>query len=165
MEVDYLLVADAAIAAGGKHYIHGGGWDTLVVTRTPTTHPVLAVAVRLRLDPEDERRGIDLELDVVDEMGTTMIGAPVRARLDADLTAAAAPGTLVRSRCVTFTLSRVLLAHPGRFEAVLTSGGAVLRRTPFNVVAVLDPEGDGDAPPAAAGLRHPGSGAGGVLPA
>ena len=42
MQIDYLVLADAVAAVGGKHYIHGGGWDTLFSRTFPFVHPTLA---------------------------------------------------------------------------------------------------------------------------
>jgi hypothetical protein len=49
MQVDYLVLADAAAAVEGKHYIHGAGWDRLLAPSFPVTHPLMSVAIRFRI--------------------------------------------------------------------------------------------------------------------
>jgi hypothetical protein len=64
MQIDYLVLADAVSAAEGKHYIHGGGWDTLFVSSLPATHPMIGVAVRLRIPWEETGQQLVLEFPI-----------------------------------------------------------------------------------------------------
>jgi hypothetical protein len=74
--VDYLVLADAVAAVGGKHYIHGGGWDTLYAGAFPVVHPSMGIAVRLRVPWNDTNRPCVFELDVLDADGRTILPDP-----------------------------------------------------------------------------------------
>ena len=37
MQADYMLLADAVAATDGKLYIHGAGWDSILIPVAPTT--------------------------------------------------------------------------------------------------------------------------------
>jgi len=76
MELDYLVLADAAAAAEGKHYIHGGGWDTLFAATYPVVHPKMAIAVRLRVPWNATNHAHRIEVDVVDEDGNSILPNP-----------------------------------------------------------------------------------------
>jgi hypothetical protein len=76
VRVDYMVLADAVAAVGGKHYIHGGGWDTLYAAAFPVTHPSMAVALRLRVPWGATNRPCALELDVLDADGFSLLPAP-----------------------------------------------------------------------------------------
>lgn len=76
MQVDYLVLADAAAASEGKHYIHGAGWDTLFVASFPVLHPLVSVAVRLRVPWTETNQPHTIELDVVDEDGRSILPDP-----------------------------------------------------------------------------------------
>jgi hypothetical protein len=76
VQIDYLILADAAVVAEGKHYIHGGGWDTLHAPSFPVTHPALAVAFRVRMPWQDMATSHSLELDVVDSEGRSILPDP-----------------------------------------------------------------------------------------
>src|ERR1700730_8268696 len=66
IEIKYMVVADAAIEAGGKHYIHGGGWDTIVSPQFPTLQPAMAIAVLLRVPWNDANTTVRIEADLLD---------------------------------------------------------------------------------------------------
>ena len=76
MEIDYLVLADAVAAVGGKHYIHGGGWDTLYSRTFPFVHPTLGVALRLRVPWGAIGRRVGFSLDVLDADGRTILPDP-----------------------------------------------------------------------------------------
>ena len=49
MEVEWLILADAAQVVGGKLYLLGGGWDRLTMNRPLPTAQNLAVAASFRV--------------------------------------------------------------------------------------------------------------------
>lgn len=66
MDLDFAFLADAADVSLGKLFVLGGAFDTIHVAALPANHPVLAVAVRLLLGPNDLDRKHDLEILLLD---------------------------------------------------------------------------------------------------
>lgn len=71
-----MVLADAAAAVQGKHYIHGAGWDRLLAASFPVLHPSMSVALRLRVPWHDTNRPHELELDVINEDGQSILPTP-----------------------------------------------------------------------------------------
>ncbi|MGH3198881.1 MAG: DUF6941 family protein [Streptosporangiaceae bacterium] len=69
MELLSAMVADAATAFNGKLYVHGGGWDALVVREFPADHPAMALALILCADSSEAPRMGELRVQLVDEDG------------------------------------------------------------------------------------------------
>jgi hypothetical protein len=69
MELLSAMVADAATAFGGKLYVHGGGWDSLVVREFPADHPAMALALILCADSSEAPGMGELRVQLVDEDG------------------------------------------------------------------------------------------------
>lgn len=130
MEVDYLVIAEAAVSAGGKHYIHGAGWDTLLVAALPATLPGLAAALRLRTGAADG--DVDLELDVLDPDGASLVGTAVRGRLEPSAVPPEAPAA-GRHRCVTLTAANLVLRSTGPHVALIRIEGREAARSEFMV--------------------------------
>jgi len=64
------MVADAAASLGGKLYVHGGGWDALVMREFPATHPTMALALLLSADATEAPGTGELRVQLVDDDGT-----------------------------------------------------------------------------------------------
>jgi hypothetical protein len=69
MKILSAMLADAADALNGKLYIHGGGWDSLVVREFPAVHPMMAVALLLCADAGESPGTGELRVHLVDEDG------------------------------------------------------------------------------------------------
>ena len=70
------MLADAATSFNGKLYIHGGGWDSLMVRQFPTSHPSMALAVLLSADATEAPGTGEFRVQLVDEDGNdTGVGA------------------------------------------------------------------------------------------
>lgn len=69
MELLSAMVADAATAFNGKLYVHGGGWDSLVVREFPADHPAMALALILCADSSEAPGMGELRVQLVDEDG------------------------------------------------------------------------------------------------
>ena len=76
MQISYMVLADAAAAENGKHYIHGGGWDQLLAASFPVVHPTMSVALRLQVPWHDTNQPHELEIDVVNEDGQSELPVP-----------------------------------------------------------------------------------------
>jgi hypothetical protein len=76
MEILSAMLADAADAFNGKLYIHGGGWDSLVVRHFPAAHPSIALAVLLCADASEAPGTGEFRVQLVDEDGNDLgVGA------------------------------------------------------------------------------------------
>jgi hypothetical protein len=76
MEVLAAMLADAAESFNGKLYIHGGGWDSVVVRQFPASHPAMALAALLCADSSEAPGTGELRVQLVDEDGNDLgVGA------------------------------------------------------------------------------------------
>lgn len=63
------MMADAATAFNGKLYVHGGGWDSLVVRQFPAAHPSMALVLLLSADASEAPGTGEFRVQLVDEDG------------------------------------------------------------------------------------------------
>ncbi len=136
LQVDYLVLADAAAAAEGKHYIHGAGWDTLVAPAFPVIHPALSVAVRVRVPWSDTNLRHLLELDLIDADGQSILHNPpgvIRAPITMGRPAQVAPGS-DQVLPLVFNLHGLQFRQAGTYLVVLRLEGRDVARAPFQVL-------------------------------
>jgi hypothetical protein len=133
VRVDYLVLAEAAAAVEGRHYIHGAGWDALLAASFPATHPLMSVAVRLRVPWTDTNQPHALELDVVDADEQSILREPLRANVNVGRPPHLAPGS-DQVVCLALNLVALQFVRPGAYVVKLTVEGAVEARSPFNVL-------------------------------
>ncbi|HEX8918307.1 MAG TPA: hypothetical protein VF898_07380 [Chloroflexota bacterium] len=133
MKVDYLLLADAVAAADGKHYIHGGGWDTLYVPSFPFTHPQLSIAARLRVPAADTNVPHTIGLDVVGEDGTTILANPVQAAMTVGRPPNIPPA---QDQVIPLALNIVALSfsRPGTYSLIFMIDGEQVDAAQFHVL-------------------------------
>lgn len=133
--VDYLIVADAAAALQGKHYIHGGGWEVLYAAIFPVRHRSMSVAIRLRIPWTDTNRAHNLEIDVVDADGHTIVPNPP-GPFRAPITVGRPPFLEFGSdqtACLAMNLFDIEFQHPGSYVVVLRIDGEDAARSPFRI--------------------------------
>jgi hypothetical protein len=134
MQVDYLILADSVAVAEGKHYIHGGGWDTLFAASFPAIHPVLGVAARLRVPVEEAGQQFAVEVDVQDdEVSNSILPEPLRGIVNAKRP----PHTPRRSELllhVALSFTNLQFERPGPYNIVLRIDGQRLMESRFNVL-------------------------------
>lgn len=137
MDVDYLVLADAAEAVNGKHYILGGGWDRLHAAAFPVTHPSMSVALRLRVPWHDTNQAHELELDIVDADGQSILPppGPARGSITTGRPADLEPG---QDQVVplVFTLAQVRFDRAGAYAVLARLDGLEAARSAFHVVDV-----------------------------
>lgn len=80
MEIDFLILADAAQVADGKLFLLGGGWDRLAVNVLPVTQMV-GVAVGIVVPWTETNSGQTLTLTVHDDDGNDIL-PPVTLRIE-----------------------------------------------------------------------------------
>lgn len=134
--VDYLILADAAVTADGKHYIHGAGWDTIYTASLPTTHPLLAIAVLLRVPWNETNEPHLLELNLQDADGTSILPdppGPLRGPITVGRPPHAAQGE-DQVIPLVFNLVNVSFVRAGTYACVMSIAGTEVRRFPFRVV-------------------------------
>jgi hypothetical protein len=69
MDVLSAMLADAATAFNGKLYIHGGGWDSLLVQQFPALHTTMSLALLLCADAAEAPGTGELRVQLMDEDG------------------------------------------------------------------------------------------------
>jgi hypothetical protein len=135
MNVDYLVLADAAAVADGKLYIHGAGWDNLLSGSFPVTHPSMSAAIRLRIPWTETNLPHTLELDVVNEdgqsilptppgpiRGTVSVGRPPRLQHGQD-----------QVLPLVINVNGLKFDQPGIYAVILRLDGLDAARSPFTV--------------------------------
>jgi hypothetical protein len=136
MQVDYLILADSVAVAEGKHYIHGGGWDTLFTFSFPALHPVLGIATRLRVPSEETGQQFTVEVDVQGgEEGSSILTEPLRGIVNAERPPhAPRDSDLLLHLALSFTNLR--FESPGSYNVVLRVDGQPLAESRFNVISL-----------------------------
>ncbi len=72
MKIEYVVLADAAQAVGGKLYILGGGWSVIRAMTFPT--PVqIALAVSVSFTPTETGQKFPLNVVIADEAGVPIV--------------------------------------------------------------------------------------------
>lgn len=139
MDVDYLLLADAATLADGKLYIHGAGWETISVTSLPVEQS-LHIVLRIRVPWSETKRQSDLELDVVDTEGKSLLAippGPTRGTINVGRPSHVKPGD-DHVVPLALHLSNVPFQREGTYAVVFRIDGSEVARTPFKVAALRD---------------------------
>jgi hypothetical protein len=137
MQIDYLVLADAVAVADGKHYIHGGGWDTLFAVTFPTHHPTLGIAVRLRIPWEETNQQFILEVDVLldSDESRSIFTEPLRGIVNAARPPHIPPDSDLPWH-VALSLTNLQFDEPGLYTVVLRIDGQPVAESPFSVVAL-----------------------------
>ena len=69
VNVEWLILADAAQVVGGKLFLLGGGWDVLTVNSGFPIQKRCAVAVSFRVPWTETNKLHDVEIEITDEDG------------------------------------------------------------------------------------------------
>lgn len=131
MEIDFLILADAAQVADGKLYLLGGGWDRLAVNTLPTVQSV-GVAVGVMVPWGDTNAPHQLSLTVEDEDGGAVL-PPVEVRLEVGRPPGLPAGA--DQRVMVAFNAQLSLSRLGGYAVTASLGGGVQRRLRFGVVA------------------------------
>jgi hypothetical protein len=131
MEVEWLILADAAQVVGNKLYLLGGGWDLLTVN---TGFPVrqrcaLAASFRVPWNETNVRHAVEIVIATEDQQEV----AKVQAQVEVGRPAGIIPGVDQRSQ---FALDLNLeFKEPGTFVIIASVEGEEQARTYFRVAA------------------------------
>jgi hypothetical protein len=136
--IDYMVVADAATAAEGKHYIHGAGWDTIFAQQFPAVHSSIAVAFLLRVPWNDTNSPCRVEVDLLDADDRSILpnppgplGGPITVGRPPNVT----PGNDLLAPFV-FNLAGTTFNGPGDYVIVMRREGEVVKRYPIHLVSM-----------------------------
>jgi len=130
--VDCFLLVDSAQVASGKLFILGGGWARLTTTQIPVTR-TFETAIRVVVPWTETNRPHQLELQVENEDGQTLLDTPVKAEIRVGRPAQLKDGT---DQVVPLALrvGPVTLEREGRYALILRYEGEVTARTAFDLV-------------------------------
>ena len=132
MTIDYMVLADAAAAENGKHYIHGGGWDTIWAGSFPVAHPMMAIAARFRVPWNDTNQAHKIAIDVLNDDGQSILTNPPQSQI----TVGRPPTIPVGNDQVlpfAFNLANLSFERAGDYVAVIRVDDADQARSPFRV--------------------------------
>jgi hypothetical protein len=135
MNIDYVVLADAASAAEGKLYIHGAGWDTIQSVQFPAIHHAIAVAMRVRIAWHETNQPHSLQVDLVDADEQSLLPAPFRS----DVNVGRPPGLELGDDQVlplVVNFVNISFAKPGAYVIKVLADDEVAWRSPFTVKVV-----------------------------
>lgn len=142
LQVDYMILADAATTAEGKQYIHGAGWDTIGAAHFPVIQPALTVAVLLRIPWNDANTPYRLEVDVLDADGASILPNPP-GPMGGTITVGRPPNVPQGNDLLAplvFNLAGIRFPQPDDYLVIMRVNGETAKRFPLHVVS-LAPQG------------------------
>jgi len=130
MEIDFLILADAAQVADGKLYLLGGGWDRIAVQGLPAVH-MAGIAAGVVVPWSETNTTRTLTLTVEDEDGATVL-PQITVRVEVGRPPGLPAGAEQR---VMFAFNAQLnLPHLGGYVVSVTLEDGTRRRLRFEVV-------------------------------
>src|SRR3990172_2955485 len=72
MQVEWLILADAAQVVGGKLYLMGGGWDVLTVNSEFPRQQHCAIAAAFKVPWNETNQRHNVEIEIAHEDGRTL---------------------------------------------------------------------------------------------
>lgn len=139
MEVEWLILADAAQVVGNKLYIMGGGWDVLTVHAAFPVQQRCGVAVAVKVPWNETNTRHTFELDVVTEDGKSL--GRMNGQFEVGRPAGIPPGQDQRVQIAADLSLR--LEHAGGYAIMARIDGEEARRTAFTVIGGLPPKPSG----------------------
>lgn len=120
MDIEWLILADAAQVTNNKLYVLGGGWDKLTINQPLPSGHQMAVAISILVDWNETNTRHDFEIELVDADGTSI--GRVQGQIEAGRPVGAAPG------------------QPQRVQAAVNLGFPIAKLGTYAVAAKLDGE-------------------------
>jgi len=130
MDVDFLILADAAQAIGGKLYMLGGGWDVLTISGGfPARYP-FAIGLGLTVPWNETNQRHNITVEITDDDGQQA------ATMTGQLEVGRPPGLpLGHPQRVVIALNGVLEAEkPGNFVIIARIEDQEAKRVHFRIV-------------------------------
>jgi hypothetical protein len=129
MDIDFLILADAAQVAEGKLYLLGGGWDRMAVNVLPAVQSI-GVAIGVVVPWNETNTSHTLRLTIEDEDGATIL-QPVDVQLEIGRPAGLTPGSDQRVT-VAFN-AHIPLAKLGGYVVTAALENGAQKRLRFGV--------------------------------
>ena len=129
MDIEWLIIADAAQVVGGKLYMLGGGYDRVTLPKQPPAPHNMAVAVAFRVSWNETNTKHNFDLDILDGDGNKILGSS--GQFEVGRAPGILPGQDQRTQLAMNIGWRV--DKLGSYEAVARVGD-LERRFPFYVV-------------------------------
>ena len=132
MQVEWLILSDAAQVVGQKLYLLGGGWNIFVVNTGFPLKKNLAVSVGVLVPWNDTNRKHRLHLEVTDDEGKGTL-----ASLDGEFEVGRPPGIPagMEQRIQVAANLPIELVGPGGYAVVARLDNGEERRTSFHALA------------------------------
>ncbi|MBI3964995.1 MAG: hypothetical protein HY329_05105 [Chloroflexi bacterium] len=131
MDVEWLILADAAQVVGGKLYLLGGGWERIAVSAPfPIQQPcAIATAFAVPWNETNQRRHVTIEIEDEDGLVIANVGGDVEVGRPPGIPT----GQMQRIQlAANFVLG---LQKPGSYRIVASIDGERKRDTTFSVLA------------------------------
>lgn len=130
MYIKYALLADyIAPGANGKTNIMGV-FDKLYAKTFPTVHHSLSLLVKFELEPKEENKNLNLQIDFVDQDGKRKV-APIKLRVKFP---SRKKDILVSDHQFVFELNKLKIDKPGTYEFSIYVNERYLYGVPLSVV-------------------------------
>lgn len=129
MDIEFLILADAAQVVDGKLYLMGGGWTTLTVESLPVQHRC-GVAASLDVPWGETNQKHNVEIEVATEDGQSLV--KVAGQVEAGRPPGLPRGQSQRA-LLAFEMS-MNLEHLGTYAIITRVEGIESRRIHFNVM-------------------------------
>lgn len=138
MDITSAMLADAAASLNGKLYVHGGGWNILVMRQFPAAHPAIAIALVLSADDSEAPGTGEFRVHLVDSDGNEVSGVGASAVVGIGHNPMYKPGqrTVVP---LAATFNDVRFETPGEYEFRLYWNGELLETSLSFTVAAPPP--------------------------
>ena len=131
MEIEWLILADAAQVTGGKLFLLGGGWEVLTVNSGFQMARPCALALAIRVPWNETNQQHSFEVEVTDEDGKKQL-----AKLDGQFEVGRPPGISQgqEQRIQLAAGMSLTIGQPGRYAIAASVDGKESAHTGFNVV-------------------------------
>lgn len=129
MDVDFLILADAAQEVNQKLYLLGGGWTIWNAAQYPS-HATFAVALGLLVPWEETNERKQVAIVLVDPDGQAL--AQFQAELEVGRPPGISPGT--PQRAILAATLHISLPRPGRYELRATGDLTESRSVSFEAI-------------------------------
>lgn len=130
MEVEWIILADAAEVINNKLYLIGGGWDSLTMNSPQAMVYPCAIAASFTVPWNETNQRHNIEIVIADEDGNQL------ANVEGQIEVGRPPGIpLGQAQRVQMGMRLVLpIAHPGTYVIIVRIEGQDVRKVDFNVV-------------------------------
>jgi hypothetical protein len=131
VDIEWLILADSAQVIGGKLYVLGGGWETLIVPTGFPTSQLVGLAASFRVPWNETNQPHPVEIEIDHEDGATLM--QVASTVEVGRPPGIPPGSDQRTQ-IAFN-AMVQIAAPGTYVIIGRVGGEEKQRTWFRALA------------------------------